>query len=550
LTELDRRGSILDRLAREDAMAREIDAHTLDRQLYDGKEIAFLDVREAGQFGEGHAFLAIPAPYSRLELDLPRLVPRMSARTVLCDDGDGVAEHAARRAASLGYSDVSILRGGAPAWGAAGFTLYKGVNLPSKTFGELLELERHTPRVTALELEDMRRRGERMVIVDGRTPAEYRRFNIPDGISCPNGELALRIGEIAPEPETTIVVNCAGRTRSILGAEILRDLGVPNKVVALENGTQGWFLAGLTLERGADRRATRSPPAETVAALAGRMTDLARRRGVAFVDPATAGRWLADPARTTYLLDIRTAEEFAAGSLPGAVHAPGGQLIQATDQWVGVRGARIVLLDGEGVRAPMVATWLRQLGHEACVLEGGVEAARIAGLGVPRAGDTAPSLAASATLTAAEAHGLVRRGEATLVDLRAGMDYRKGHAAGAHWSIRPRLARDAAAFGGGAIVLIADDPGVAALAAQDLSEAGHPAPRLLEGGHAGWVAAGLPVEATPDRPGDADCIDYLFFVHDRHEGNAEAARGYLAWEVGLVDQLSPAERGLFRVAPL
>ncbi len=40
----------------------------------------------------------------------------------------------------------------------------------------------------------MRKAGENFVIVDGRTFTEYSRMNIPGGISCPNGELVLRIG--------------------------------------------------------------------------------------------------------------------------------------------------------------------------------------------------------------------------------------------------------------------------------------------------------------------------------------------------------------------
>ena len=100
----------------------------------------------------------------------------------------------------------------------------------------------------------MRAADEDFVIVDGRPFAEYRKMNIPGGICCPNGELVLRIRDIAPDPKTKIVVNCAGRTRSIIGAQTLIDFGIPNPVFALENGTQGWFLAGLALERGASRR--------------------------------------------------------------------------------------------------------------------------------------------------------------------------------------------------------------------------------------------------------------------------------------------------------
>jgi rhodanese-related sulfurtransferase len=235
-------------------MAKAIPARTVKTMLSDGEEIALLDVRETGRYADGHPFFAVPLAYSRFEIDLERLVPRRGVRLVLMDDGDGVAERAAKRAEGLGYSNVAILEGGAPAWKAAGYTLFDGVNLPSKTFGELVELERHTPRISADELVAMQKRGDNLVIVDGRTFAEYRRFNIPGGISCPNGELALRIDAIAPDPKTRIVVNCAGRTRSIIGAQTLIDLGVPNEVVA--RGRQE--VSAAVTKRGKARRAPRA----------------------------------------------------------------------------------------------------------------------------------------------------------------------------------------------------------------------------------------------------------------------------------------------------
>jgi rhodanese-related sulfurtransferase len=521
-------------------MAKYIDAPTLKSWLSDGSEIALIDVREAGQFGESHLFFAVPLPYSRFELGLPQLAPNPSVRLVLCDDGDGVAERAAKRAEELGYRNVHILKGGAPAWGKAGFTLYAGVNVPSKTFGELVEHRRHTPHISAHELQAMREAGENMVIVDGRTFAEFNRMSIPDGMSCPNGELALRIKDIAPDPKTKIVVNCAGRTRSIIGAQTLIDFGVPNQVVALENGTQGWFLAGLKLENGATRRYP-DAGARDLAGLTARARSHADKHGVAYVPAATVQAWLGDAARTTYLIDVRTAEEFAADGVPGFVHAPGGQLIQATDQWVGVKGARLALIDGEMVRAPIVAAWLRQLGHEACVIDGGVAAARA--LSWRRPAPTAP--APLPTVAPAEAAPAIAGGATRAIDLRAGMTFRKGHVAGSVWSIRPRIA--AAAQGATSVVLIADEPGAAALAARDLAEAGCKDVRLLTGGFAAWQAAGLPVEATPNVPPDKDCIDFLFFTARRHDNDPEAARQYLTWETGLLAQLDEQERGVFRI---
>ncbi len=526
-------------------MTATIDAATLKAWLSDGGEIALVDVREAGQFGKGHLFFAVPLPYSRLELALPVLVPNLAVRLVLCDGGDdALAARAAKRAEAQGYRNVHILQGGAQAWKRAGYTLYEGVNVPSKAFGELVEHEKHTPRVSAQELEAMQRAGENFVIVDGRPFAEYRKMNIPGGICCPNGELVLRIGDIAPDPKTKIVVNCAGRTRSIIGAQILIDFGIANPVYALENGTQGWTLAGLTLENGASRRYADQAGGADMAARKARARAFAQSHGVSFVTAAQTKAWLADASCTTYLLDGRTAEELAASAVPGFAHAPGGQLVQATDQWVGVKGARLVLLDADEVRAPVIAGWLRQLGHEACVLQGGVAAATQVASAQRKAvsGPQAPAAIAPAAL-----HDALRNGTAQVIDLRPAMSYRAGHIPQARWSIRPRLANVVAQGGAKVVVLVADEPAVAALAALDLAEAGCADVRLLAGGHEAWRAAGLPVVATPDDPADADCIDFLFFTHGRHEGNAEAARQYLAWEIGLIAQLDVQERGAFRI---
>src|SRR5690606_35290739 len=111
-----------------------------------------------------------------------------------------------------------------------------------------------TPSVSADELHAMMRGGERMVVLDSRPWTEYRRMNIPTGIDCPGAELAYRVHDSVHDPDTTVVVNCAGRTRSIIGAQSLINAGVRNKVVALRNGTMGWALSGYDLENGAERR--------------------------------------------------------------------------------------------------------------------------------------------------------------------------------------------------------------------------------------------------------------------------------------------------------
>src|SRR6185437_6267976 len=233
-------------------MSKTVPAKELKAWLGDGREIALLDVREHGQYGESHLFFAVPLPFSRLEIEAPRLLPRKTARIVTCDDGAlGVASRAAWRLEELGYANVHVLDGGTGGWKRAGFNLFAGVNVPSKTFGELVERACHTPRVSAARLAAMQRSGEPLVVLDGRPLAEFRKMSIPGARCCPNGELAYRIGEIVPDAATPIVVNCAGRTRSIVGAQTLIDFGIANPVYALENGTQGWFLADFPLAHGA-----------------------------------------------------------------------------------------------------------------------------------------------------------------------------------------------------------------------------------------------------------------------------------------------------------
>lgn len=357
--------------------SRRVPASRLRAMLSDGQEIAFLDVREEGVFSRGHAFWAVPAPFSHLERRLGLLVPRLGTRIVLTDgDGGELARRAAERISAWGYEDVSMLEGGLQGWHAAGFEVFSGVHVPSKAFGEVIEHRDGTPSIDPAELLAWRAEGRPVVVLDSRPFDEFHRFSLPGGIDCPGAELVHRAFGLVDEA-TTIVVNCAGRTRSIIGAQSLINAGVPNRVVALRNGTGGWHLAGETLAHGS--RAVAPPPTpEGLAQAIEASRRVAERFGVREID-AERLRALQREAdrRTLYLFDVRTPEEYEAGHLPGSRHAPGGQLVQSTDFYAGTRGARIVLVDDNGVRARMTASWLRQMGwEEACVLGGGLRGSR------------------------------------------------------------------------------------------------------------------------------------------------------------------------------
>src|SRR6185295_7391255 len=218
---------------------------------------ALLDVRERAAFERGHIYRATPLPRRLIELRLPALVTAPGTLIVLYDDDGSLSALAAATLGEMGYTEVFVLAGGIEAWRRAGQPVVQGLNVPSKVFGERVLHEFKTPEVTCLELSAQMAAGRDMVIVDTRTPEEYSRGCLPGAWSMPGGELVLRIGELVKSPEQTIVVHCGGRTRSYLGAESLRRMGLPNPIVAVKNGTMGWQLDGLELERGA----TRWPPA-------------------------------------------------------------------------------------------------------------------------------------------------------------------------------------------------------------------------------------------------------------------------------------------------
>jgi rhodanese-related sulfurtransferase len=509
------------------AKLRPVSAAAVKAMLGDGGELALIDVREELTFSQNHLLWARNAPLSRLELRFAALVPRKSTRIVLTDDNDGLSQRAAAVLVRAGYSDLSYLDGGTAAWEKAGFVTFSGVHVPSKAFGEFVEHDSGTPSVSAQELDALMRSGTKMVVLDTRPFDEYRRVSIPTGINVPGAELVLRVHDIAPAPDTTIVVNCAGRTRSIIGAQSLINAGVPNKVVALRNGTMGWHLAGLTCASGKSDRApdfSRGGMAWAKSAA----EKVARKFGVERTDRATVERWRADATRTTYVFDVRDPAEYKAGHFPGAISAPGGQLVQATDLYAGVLGARIVVSDEAQVRALMTASWLKQMGwKEVYVLpEAGTET-----------GDARPAILGSAPADAAvDPSKIIEIDNVSIVDLSTSPHYRRGHIPGAWFAIRGRLDRALPKIPPRrAIILTSEDGVLAGLAVEEACALTETPVHWLKGGNAAWALTGAPFSTAPklaDEP-----LDVWLKPYERPNDNEAAMKAYLSWEVDLLERI-------------
>lgn len=343
-------------------------AQDIRSALLVGSEIAIIDVREEHEFAQGHPLFAAQIPLRRIDVEARWRIPRLATPIIVYDDGEGLAHKAAVRLEALGYTDVRELEGGLGGWRAAGYELFEDVNSYSKAFGELVEHRRHTPSLAAEEVQALIREKADIRIVDARRYDEYNTMSIPTGTSVPGAELVLRARTIAPDPDTTIIVNCAGRTRSIIGAQSLVNSGIPNRIFALRNGTIGWTLAGQELETGQTRVAPEIDDAATQEARA-HARDVAYRAGVKRIGWDELAAFRAEEGRTLYLYDVRQPREYESGHLPGFRNAQGGQLVQETDHNAPVRGARIVVTDTLGPRADMTASWLAQLGWDVSVLD-------------------------------------------------------------------------------------------------------------------------------------------------------------------------------------
>jgi rhodanese-related sulfurtransferase len=351
--------------------APSVTASQVRRALLLRDEIALLDLRHEAAFATGHPLFAANMAAERIALEAGTRLPRKNVQIVVYDAGEGLVPLAADRFGALGYTDVRQLDGGLQAWQAAGYELFQDVNSYAKAFGELVESRRHTPSLSAEEVARLIASKANIAVMDVRRFDEYATMNIPGSVSVPGAELVLRAGGIAPDPETTIIVNCAGRTRSIIGTQSLINAGVANKVLALRNGTIGWTLAKQNLEHGADRRGGIG----LFEGAKANARDVAYRAGVRHVGPQEAMALERQSNRTLYRFDVRTSEDYAAGHIGGFRHYPGGQLVQEIDMAAPVRGARILLTDNLGVRADMTASWLAQMGWETYVLEGGYDGA-------------------------------------------------------------------------------------------------------------------------------------------------------------------------------
>ena len=519
-------------------MADIITAKDLSALLQGKSKFALIDVREPGEYNSSHISDSSLISRKELEFRMDVSAPVKGEKIIVCDDDGRRATLAAGTLERMGFTNVLVLDRGVNQWSTEGFPTEWGSNVISKDFGERMEVEHHVPEIEATELHERIERGDKLVILDTRTPEEYQRFCIPGGRSVPGGELALRVTDITKDldPDTTVIVNCAGRTRSVIGTRVLQRMGLTN-IFGLKNGTSGWLLAGYDLETGGDRLDLPEPSTEGLAAAETYAARLAEEDGVRYLDVAAVQTMLDERnQKTCYFVDVRTTEEYTNGHIPGFRWFPGGQVVQRSDDVLVVKNCPVVFSCDGHARATFIASWYRQFGfEEVYAVNGGTTAWADSGRQLETGTESASPNgldAARSQVKLVSPQELDANKTASIINVENSQDFSSGHVPGARWVPRGSLElqiSDIAADKSASITVTCNNGQNAALAGATLKGLGYQDVSVLEGGMAAWRQAGLGVEQGLSGVMRAP-TDVVVSGPDR---NFADMMNYLRWETAL-----------------
>ena len=518
-------------------MTLKIHAETLKSWLSDKDEIAFIDVREIGQHTKGHPFFSISIPYSLFELNLEILIPNKKTKMILLDQNDGISILAYKAATLIGYSNIFILEEGVNGWINSGYKLFDGINVPSKSFGELIEKHFHTPSITAKELNEKQKNNENCIVIDGRPFDEYQNMSIPNSICCPNGELAYSVSSHVKDINTEIIINCAGRTRSIIGAQTLIDLGISNKVKALENGTQGWFLSDLCLDHNKNDFLDVRPDDTELKKIQNKIFKLLIKHSINLIDFSKAQELILDKNKSTFIFNVTNSNK----NMNSIRHVPGGQLVQATDKYIGVWKATVILVDdGDLIRAGTTAIWLKKMGYQVHVLKKEI-------ININTLKFKNKFLLKEKKLNIFEIEKFNNFKNTILYDMRSSENFMKIRIKNSIWLNRANL-RKVKIKKQQQIIIITDEFDKARLVINDIEEMNLGCViSLYKWKENELINHSNIIDNKPILFPKKDCIDFNFHTYKRHKGSKSHANQYLKWEIGLINKMDKQELSFFNI---
>ena len=507
------------------------------KKLYSGtSEFSLVDIREIGQHTDGHPFFSISIPYSIFESRIIDLIPSKETLIILMDHNDGLSEIVEEITCDLGYRNIQILKDGVFGWKKAGYFLFKGIHVPSKAFGELVELKKNTPHIKPSELRKKINKKDNIIIVDGRPLEEFKKMNIPTGVCCPNMEIPLRIqNEI--NDKTEIIINCAGRTRSIIGAQNLINFGIKNKVKALENGTQGWTLSGYKLETNKKETLDLNKIEYQKSKYRNSAAKIINKFNLKKINLRTLNSFLEEKTKNTFIFNVTANQNFSENKMY-LKHAPGGQLIQATDSFVGVLNSKIILVDdGELLRASLTASWLKQMGFDVYIFDDDINYLK-------NFFDQKKKFIIPKSKIV-ENNSLIDFLKLNLLDIRTSHEFKKTHLKRSKWINRANL-RFHNFNGNKDFLIIYNDLSKAELIYKDIISKYKTSIYFYKFDENFKLLNELFTNKETFMKREV-CIDFIYHTFKRHHGSKAHSLAYLSWEKDLLNHMDEEEKNRFKV---
>lgn len=334
--------------------------------LAENPDAVLIDVREVDEYAAGHLENSFNVPIRELGQNL-NLLPDLSAEIVVICKGGGRATLAATALGILGYDNVKILKGGYGAWEAAElpttidvFTVeasaapefdpvvFEAVDIYLTTLPQGFGFV--SPQNLISELAD-----NPPVLIDVRGAEEWNAGYIDGAQHIWINEFMSRQDEWPADKDTPIVIYCASGYRGSIATVIMQLAGYTN-VRNLSGGTNGWTAAGLPLVGAVTEAAAEF---DLDAYLASYVSGLPGSFNAVRVDDLAA-ELASSP--DVVLVDVRTADEYAEGFIPGAISIPLQELPQHLDMLPNL-DQNIVVYCGSGHRSAIAMTALNLLGY-------------------------------------------------------------------------------------------------------------------------------------------------------------------------------------------
>ena len=319
------------------------------------KNISFLDIRERKQYVHGFAFGSVNCPLSKFKYLIKELVPDLNTNLILIGaKNNNQTNQIQKILTKFRYCKSYIIKGDYKNWKKHKFPLWAGEYTFSKAFGEWIEITSNIKNLYAKELHKIHKKNHNYLQIDARPKKEFEKFSLPQSVQCSGGELPCFINN-KENLKKNYIVHCAGRTRSIIAYQTLKDFNFKNKKYVLNGGTQNWVLNGF------DRKFKNQSKIKSTKINYKDDLKLANSIAKKFKIPSTQ---IMNKETNCYNFQINS-EIKNFKKIPGWKQVNATMLIQSTDKFISSTNTKVLIFSNIPSSAVFAVIWLRRMGYQA-----------------------------------------------------------------------------------------------------------------------------------------------------------------------------------------